>query len=201
LLGGRAAEELVFGEITTGASNDLERATQIARAMVTRYGMSDKLGPLVYGHKEEMAFLGRSLGEQRNYSDAVAEEIDTEVRRMVAEAYDHARQTLADQRQAVDRVAQALLDKETVDGDELIRLCGSARRRAEAKAAAPRPKPQPARRPASEPRQPARVLAAGLAFASGLRLLLSPRRAEKVRVARTVRPSPLAGRGAADSRG
>jgi cell division protease FtsH len=192
LLGGRAAEELAFSEITTGASNDLERATQIARSMVTRYGMSEKLGHMVYGNKEEMAFLGRSINEQRNYSDAVAEEIDAEVRRMVSEAYEKAREILTERREAVDRVAEALLDKETVDGEELIRLCGSARRRPKP-APAPKPKPQPVRRPPAEPRQPARVIATALAFASGLRRLLSPRRVAKVRVARsasTMRPSP-----------
>jgi cell division protease FtsH len=183
LLGGRAAEELVFGEVTTGAANDLERATQTARAMVTRYGMSEKLGPLVYGHKDEMQFLGKSLGEQRNYSDAVAEQIDGEVRRTVAEAYEQAAHILAEQRQALDRVAQTLLDKETIDGDELIRLCGSVRKRRQPAKAKTRP--QPVRRPAAALRQPGRLLTAVLTFASGVRFLFSPRRIAKVRVARS----------------
>ena len=91
LLGGRAAEELVFDDITSGASNDLERVTRMARAMVTRLGMSDQLGPMVYGQKEELIFLGREISEQRDYSEAVAEEIDHEVRRMVNEAYETAK--------------------------------------------------------------------------------------------------------------
>src|SRR5205085_65958 len=87
LLGGRAAEEIVFNDVTTGASNDLERATKMARSMVTRWGMSAKLGPMVYGQKEELVFLGREISEQRDYSDAVAQEIDGEVRRLINEGY------------------------------------------------------------------------------------------------------------------
>jgi cell division protease FtsH len=190
LLGGRSAEQLAFGEVTTGASNDLERATQIARAMVTRYGMSEKLGPMVYGHKDD-SFLGKSVGEQRNYSDAVAEQIDVEVRRVVAEAYDEALRILAEHRGELDAVAQALLDQETLDGDELDRLCKGPKRRFRAvPKAAPRPQlPPPARR-LVEPRKPARVLTAALTVAQGLRLLLRPRRVEKVRVSRPARTSP-----------
>jgi cell division protease FtsH len=117
-LGGRAAEELVFGDITTGASNDLERVTQMARAMVTRYGMSDKLGPMVYGQKEELVFLGKEIGEQRDYSDAVAEEIDAEVRRIVGEAYATAKQILTENRDLLDRIAKHLIDVETLDANE-----------------------------------------------------------------------------------
>ena len=84
---GRAAEELVFGDVTTGASNDLERVTAVARRMVTQYGMSDVLGPQTFGEKEELIFLGRDIGEQRNYSEEVAEAIDREVRRLVEEAH------------------------------------------------------------------------------------------------------------------
>ncbi|HEY4689384.1 MAG TPA: ATP-dependent zinc metalloprotease FtsH [Anaerolineae bacterium] len=116
LLGGRAAEELVFaGEITTGASSDLEKVTEIARSMVTRWGMSDKLGPLVYGKKEELVFLGKEIGEQRDYSEAVAQEIDAEVRRLVAEAHETALQILKQQRDRLDAVAQALMEVETLD--------------------------------------------------------------------------------------
>ena len=82
-----AAEQIVLGEMTTGAESEIERATKLARKMVMEYGMSDKLGPLQFGHKEEMVFLGRDVGEQRNYSDAVAEEIDQEVRRLITQAY------------------------------------------------------------------------------------------------------------------
>ncbi len=118
LLGGRAAEELVFSDITSGASNDLERVTHLARAMVTRLGMSEQLGPLVYGQKEELIFLGREISEQRDYSEAVAQEIDSEVRRLVNEAYDKARQILIQYRDKLDAVAKRLLEVETVSREE-----------------------------------------------------------------------------------
>ncbi len=117
-LGGKAAEELVFDDVTTGAANDLERVTKTARNMVTRYGMSDKLGPMVYGQKDELVFLGREIGEQRDYSEAVAEEIDSEVRRIVGEAFDRARTVLTTHRDKLDAVAQRLIDVETIDSDE-----------------------------------------------------------------------------------
>ncbi len=106
LLGGRAAEELVFDDITSGASNDLERVTRIARAMVTRLGMSDALGPMVYGQKEELIFLGREISEQRDYSDAVAKQIDDEVRRIVGDAYKQARDILVKYREKLDAGCQ-----------------------------------------------------------------------------------------------
>lgn len=118
LLGGRAAEEIVFDDITSGASNDLERVTRMARAMVTRLGMSDQLGPMVFGQKEELIFLGREISEQRDYSESVAQEIDSEVRRLVSEAYNHARQILTDYRDRLDAVAQRLLEVETITRDE-----------------------------------------------------------------------------------
>jgi cell division protease FtsH len=118
LLGGRAAEEIVFDDITSGASNDLERVTRMARAMVTRLGMSDQLGPMVFGQKEELIFLGREISEQRDYSESVAQEIDSEVRRLVNEAYNHARQILTDYRDRLDAVAQRLLEVETITRDE-----------------------------------------------------------------------------------
>jgi len=122
LLGGRAAEELVFNDITTGASNDLERVTRLARSMVTRLGMSKKLGPMVYGQKEELIFLGREISEQRDYSDAVAEEIDSEVRSLVAEAYEKSRQILTEYRDSLDAVARRLLEVETISQDEFESL-------------------------------------------------------------------------------
>ena len=115
LLGGRVAEEEVFGDITTGASNDLERVTKLARSMVTQYGMSDELGPQTFGEKEEMMFLGREIGEQRNYSEEVAESIDREVRSLVDEAYGRAREILRSHRAKLDEVAHYLLDNETMD--------------------------------------------------------------------------------------
>jgi cell division protease FtsH len=118
LLGGRSAEEIVFDDITTGASNDLERVTRIARTMVTRWGMSEALGPMVYGQKEELIFLGREISEQRDYSEAVAEEIDEEVRRLVAEAHKQARDILVKYREKLDAIANRLLEVETVTRDE-----------------------------------------------------------------------------------
>jgi len=114
-LGGRAAEEIVFGDITTGASNDLDRVTQTARAMVTRYGMSEKLGPMVYGKKEELVFLGKEIGEQRDYSDAVAEEIDGEVRQIINHAYETAKRVLSENRVKLDTIARHLIEVETLD--------------------------------------------------------------------------------------
>jgi cell division protease FtsH len=119
-LGGRAAEELVFDDVTTGASNDLERVTEKARAMVTRYGMSEKLGPMTFGQKEELVFLGKEIGEQRDYSEAVAQEIDDEVRRIVGEAHDQAKETLTRYRDQLDMVAQRLIEVETLDSEQFI---------------------------------------------------------------------------------
>jgi cell division protease FtsH len=122
LLGGRAAEELVFSDVTTGASNDLERVTKMARSMVTRWGMSNKLGPMVFGQKEELVFLGREISEQRDYSDSVAQEIDGEVRRLVTEAYARARAILTEHRAQLDAIAKRLMEIETVDAAEFERL-------------------------------------------------------------------------------
>jgi cell division protease FtsH len=121
-LGGRAAEELVFGDVTTGASDDLERVTERARAMVTRYGMSDKLGPMTFGQKEELVFLGKEIGEQRDYSEAVAQEIDQEVRRIVNDAYELAKDVLTRYREQLDRIAQRLIEVETLDAEQFIAI-------------------------------------------------------------------------------
>jgi len=118
LLGGRAAEEIVFNDITSGASNDLERVTKLARTMVTRLGMSENLGPMTYGQKEELIFLGREISEQRDYSEAVAEKIDQEVRSIVNTAYGRAREILTTYRQKLDQVAERLLEVETLSRDE-----------------------------------------------------------------------------------
>src|SRR5579871_4519243 len=119
MLGGRVAEEIRFGEITTGAANDFEQATELARKMVTEFGMSDKLGPLTLGTKHGPVFLGRDLVEHRNYSDEIAYEIDKEVRRIIDECYGRARQVLTDHQPHLRRIAEALLDRETLEGDEL----------------------------------------------------------------------------------
>jgi cell division protease FtsH len=118
LLGGRAAESIVFDDITSGASNDLERVTKMARSMVTRLGMSSKLGPMVYGQKEELIFLGREISEQRDYSEDVAQQIDKEVRKLVSEAYENARAIVIQYREKLDEVAQRLLEVETLTREE-----------------------------------------------------------------------------------
>jgi cell division protease FtsH len=119
LLGGRTAEELVFGDPTTGAQNDIERATQIARAMVTEWGMTDALGPQQLGSRSNEPFLGRDMGSSRDYSDAVAARVDEEVRVLIDSAHEEARQILRQHRQTLDRLADALVEKETLDTEEL----------------------------------------------------------------------------------
>jgi cell division protease FtsH len=115
LMGGRVAEEIIFDEVTTGASNDLDRATKMARAMVTQYGMSQKLGPLIFGEKDELVFLGKEIGEQRNYSEEIARQIDHEVRRIVESAYNRATQLLQENKAKLEEIAQRLLKEETLD--------------------------------------------------------------------------------------
>jgi cell division protease FtsH len=115
MLGGRAAEELVFAERWTGASDDLEKATKMARRMVTAYGMSKRLGPLTFGDREELVFLGREIAEQRNYSDEIAEEIDQEVRRIIEDAYGRARGILTTYRDRLDAIARQLIEVETIE--------------------------------------------------------------------------------------
>ncbi len=122
LMGGRAAEEIVFSDVTSGASNDLERVTKMARAMVTRLGMSSDLGPMVYGQKEELIFLGREISEQRDYSEAVAEQIDKEVRILVNEAYEKAKKILTQYRDVLDTVARKLLEVETLSREDFEAL-------------------------------------------------------------------------------
>ncbi|NLY86558.1 MAG: ATP-dependent zinc metalloprotease FtsH [Tissierellia bacterium] len=118
LLGGRAAEALVLGDISTGAQNDIERATKIARSMVTHYGMSEELGPMTYGTDDEEVFVGRDFGRTRNYSEDVAAAIDREMRRIIDTAYNKAEQILKDNIDKLHRVAEALLEKETLTGKE-----------------------------------------------------------------------------------
>jgi cell division protease FtsH len=133
-LGGRVAEEIIYGEITTGASNDLQQVTRLARAMVTQYGMSDSLGPRVYGDKQELVFLGREISEQRDYSDAIAEQIDEEVRAIIDDAYGQAREILTGHKDRLDLVAQKLLEVETLESDEFVALIETG-----AELAAPQP--------------------------------------------------------------
>ncbi len=122
LLGGNVAERMIFGDTTTGASNDIEKATDLARRMVTEFGMSDKLGPLSFGKRDEMIFLGRSMGEQRDYSDEVARTIDEEVRAIIDKAYERATDVLTAHRDRLVALAEKLVAEETVDAEEFEKL-------------------------------------------------------------------------------
>jgi cell division protease FtsH len=122
LMGGRVAEEIVFNQRTTGASNDIERATQLARRMVCEWGMSDEMGPLSFGKREEQIFLGRDFGHQRDYSEQTAVSIDAEVRRIVEENYERAKAILVEHREVLEKLAQALLEKETLGLSDIDRI-------------------------------------------------------------------------------
>ncbi|MGH9156961.1 MAG: ATP-dependent zinc metalloprotease FtsH [Acidimicrobiales bacterium] len=124
LMGGRTSEELIFSEITTGAANDIEKASEIARAMVTQYGMSEVLGPLQLGQQNHEVFLGKDFGHQANYSDEVASRIDAEVRRIIQDAHDEAHAILSTHRATLDRLAGALIEHETLDTAALTELFG-----------------------------------------------------------------------------
>jgi len=126
LLGGRAAEELVLHQMTTGAGNDIERATELARKMVCEWGMSDVLGPLTFGKKDEQIFLGREIAQHRDYSEKTAQQIDGEVRRLVVEAYKQAKELLGRHMETLHRLASTLLEKETLDGPEIEAIVGQA---------------------------------------------------------------------------
>ncbi len=119
LLGGRVAEELIFGEITTGSGNDIERATEMARKMVCEWGMSEELGPLTYGKKEEQIFLGREINQHRDYSESTAIKIDDEVRRIISEANDKVHKLLSEHLEILKEISLALLDRETIIADEI----------------------------------------------------------------------------------
>jgi len=121
-LGGRVAEETIFGEITTGATNDLEQATQLARVMVTQYGMSEKLGPRTFGKREQLVFLGKEISEQRDYSDKIAEEIDGEVHDLIKTAYNKAKKTIESNIEKLRTVAEYLIINETITGDKFNNL-------------------------------------------------------------------------------
>jgi cell division protease FtsH len=125
-LGGRAAEEIVFGEITTGASNDLEKVTETAKQMVMRYGMSERLGPRVFGHDRSMPFLGREFSSEPDYSDEIAREIDDEIRRIVEEAHQTAKDILVEHREQLDRISNLLIERETIDAKQFEQLLQGA---------------------------------------------------------------------------
>ncbi len=126
MLGGRVSEQIVFGDVTTGASNDLQRATKIARSMVTEYGMSEALGQRTFGQKDELIFLGREIAEQRDYSEEVATQIDREIKIIIDRAYDRAREVIANHRDKLDRVAELLMEKETIDRTDLANIVDGA---------------------------------------------------------------------------
>ena len=121
-LGGRVAEEITFGEMTTGAQNDLEQATKLARQMVTEYGMSEKLGPRTFGQRQELVFLGREISEQRDYSDKIAQEIDEEVHNIIQRAYNTATKILTTNKEKLNQLARELRTHETLDEPELDKI-------------------------------------------------------------------------------
>jgi cell division protease FtsH len=143
-LGGRAAEELVFHEITTGAANDLEKVTHTAKQMIMRFGMSEKLGPRVLGRNNDMPFLGREMGHEPDYSDEVAREIDEEIRRVIEEAHDRATRVLQEHMEDLHRMSAILIERETIDKDQFERLAaGEAEESVFPEEAQPPPEPTP----------------------------------------------------------
>ena len=138
-LGGRIAEEIVFGQMTTGAGNDIEKATDLARKMVCEWGMSERMGPITFGHKEEQPFLGRDMGHQANYSEDTARSIDAEVKRIVMDGYERANKALRDNVEQLKKIAEALLEFETIDGDDIDTVLGGGRIERRPPPAPPRP--------------------------------------------------------------
>jgi cell division protease FtsH len=122
LMGGRAAEEIFLGQLTTGAGNDLERATDIARKMVCEWGMSEAMGPLTFGQKEEQIFLGKEFARHIDYSEETAKSIDSEISQIVTENYDKARKIIEDNTECVERIVEALLERETLQADQIEML-------------------------------------------------------------------------------
>jgi cell division protease FtsH len=160
-LGGRAAEEIIFSEITTGASNDLEKVTESAKAMVMRYGMSERLGPRVFGHDRSQPFLGREFSAEPDYSDEIAREIDDEIRRIVEEGHQTARGILEENREQLERISKILLDRETIDAEQFVKLLdGVAEEEVfgvdepEPDAAPEEPEPEAEKKPAQEGPRP-----------------------------------------------
>jgi cell division protease FtsH len=142
-LGGRAAEEIVFGEITTGASNDLEKVTTSAKQMVMRFGMSERLGPRVFGHDHGQPFLGREFSAEPDYSDEIAREIDLEIRRIVESAHQQARDILGGHREQLERISEILLKRETIEADQFVALLDGRAEEEVFGSAAPPPPPLP----------------------------------------------------------
>ena len=152
-LGGRAAEELVFHEITTGAANDLEKVTHTAKQMIMRYGMSEKLGPRTLGRNHDMPFLGRDMAAEPDYSDEIAREIDDEIRRIVEEAHERARNVLGDHIEELHAISKILIERETIDNDQFERLlAGEAAESVFAEPEPQEPEPEPQKAPERKPR-------------------------------------------------
>jgi cell division protease FtsH len=168
-LGGRAAEEIVFSEITTGASNDLEKVTETAKQMVMRFGMSERLGPRVFGHDRSQPFLGREFSSEPDYSDEIAREIDDEIRRVVEDAHQTAKDILNNKRDELDRISKILLARETIDAEQFAALLdGKSEEQVfpeeelASKPEEPAAEPEPAQREGPRPRpQPRPGLAGG----------------------------------------
>jgi cell division protease FtsH len=154
-LGGRTAEELVFHEVTTGAADDLEKVTSTAKQMIMRYGMSDKLGPRVLGRNHDMPFLGREMGNEPDYSEEIAREIDDEIRRVIEEAHELAHKVLTEHMDELHKLSGILIERETIDKDQFERLlAGEAEESVfaeEPPAAKPEPKPETERKRAPKP--------------------------------------------------
>ena len=157
-LGGRAAEEIVFGEITTGASNDLEKVTETAKQMVMRFGMSERLGPRVFGHDRGQPFLGREFSSEPDYSDEIAREIDDEIRRIVEAAHQTAKDLLNERRTELDKISRILLERETIDAEQFVALLDGkpedevfADEEEPSRPVEPAPQPEPAAREGARP--------------------------------------------------
>jgi len=155
-LGGRAAEELVFNEVTTGAANDLEKVTSTSKQMIMRYGMSEKLGPRVLGRNQDMPFLGREMSAEPDYSEEIAREIDDEIRRIIEEAHDTATQVLREHMEELHRISMILIERETIDKEQFERLLAGELEEAvfpdEAPEAVPAPADEKKKQPAPKPR-------------------------------------------------
>ena len=121
-MGGYATEKLVFGEMTTGSSNDLEQATDLARKLVTRFGMSDKLGPRTFGEQEELIFLGKEIVTEKDYSEKIAAQIDEEVTKFITDAQKTAQNIVTEKRALLDRIAERLIEKETIEKEEFEKI-------------------------------------------------------------------------------
>jgi len=141
LFGGRIAEEVFMGQMTTGASNDFERATEMARNMVVRWGMSDSMGPMVYGENEGEVFLGRSITTHKNVSETTLQQVDAEIRRIIDQQYALARKLIEENRDKVEAMAKALLEWETIDADQINDIMQGLPPRSPKPVAAPVPKP------------------------------------------------------------